>query len=108
MIGNWGDYNELFLGEMSKNPDAIQMPDWYDRLTIPGQSGRSAEEQRQAAGVNVRGGDMNLTIHVHGGDDLVTTVKNKVIPILRREMEAGNTGLRESIRLANARTQGAY
>lgn len=108
MIGKWGDYNELFLDEFAnKNPDVIDMKDWYDRLTIPNQSGQSAQQQQQS--ISVRGGDMNLTVHISGsGNELVNIVRTKVIPILQQEMRRGSTGLRESIAASVRATAGAY
>jgi TP901 family phage tail tape measure protein len=108
MIGKWGDYNELFLNEYAnKQPGAFEMEDWYDRLTIPNQSGQSAQSQQQS--VNIRGGDMNLTVNISGsGNELVNIVRSKVIPILQQEMRRGSTGLRESIAASVRATAGAY
>lgn len=60
--------------------------------------------------INIRSGDISLHFSISGGnqDDLVQTIKNRVIPILQREMEGGNTALRESIRRAYDRTARAY
>jgi len=60
--------------------------------------------------ITIRGGDMSLHFSISGGnqDDLVQTIKNKIIPILSHEMEGGNSALRESIRRAYDRTARAY
>lgn len=49
--------------------------------------------------------NLSVPITAAGGvGDLVQEVKSKVIPILKREMLGGNTGLREAVRLAYDRT----
>lgn len=65
--------------------------------------------ENRARATSIRGGDVNIYLSISGAaDDLVQTVKNKVIPILKREMQGGNTGLREAVRLAYDTTAGAY
>jgi hypothetical protein len=60
---------------------------------------------------NYRAAPINLHFTVHStgtSNDLVRTIKSKIIPVIMQEMKGGNTGLRESIRFAFANTQRAY
>ena len=52
--------------------------------------------------------NISVPVYSNGSDDMLQNVKNKVIPILKREMVGGNTGLREAVRAAYNRTAGAY
>jgi hypothetical protein len=59
--------------------------------------------------INVTAPQSPITIHIHGaGNDLVSRVKNEIIPILKQHIAGGNTGLRDEIVRAVRVTQGAY
>lgn len=124
MAGNWTDYNKLF--SQIFGPELSQfLPGWQKQLLIPGfQRGIDYVPQNTLAylhrgervtpasqngpsSVVVRMGDINIHISSRS-EDLVRVVKQEVIPILKREMGGGNTGLREAVRLAYDRTAGAY
>lgn len=53
--------------------------------------------------------DININITMNGvGPDIAQAVKLKVIPMIRREMERGSSGLRESVRHAYDNTSRAF
>lgn len=135
-LGDWSAYNELFLNEFGNIHSGTldKITGWYDKLTVASAAmanipkyqsgidfvprdglaylhrGERVTPANENKSVNVRLGDMHLTFNVGAGNtaDMVQTFRNQIIPILKREMEGGPSGLRESIRRANATTAGAY
>jgi len=66
-------------------------------------------EQNRARNFAYRGGDMSLNVTFNvSNPDYVSEIRERLIPILTREMQGGPTGLREAIRLAYDKTAGAF
>jgi hypothetical protein len=121
--GNWSALNEAFITAFKKSSALVAaLPNWQKLLTIPGfQHGISYVPSDMLAylhrgerivpasrSFSYQGGSMTLQFNIDGAGDIVRTVKEKIIPILRKEMVGGNTGLREAVRLAYDRTARAY
>ncbi|RPH38301.1 phage tail tape measure protein, partial [bacterium] len=71
--------------------------------------GEAVVPASQNRSFSYQGGGININLAINGGsEDIVQTVKNKVIPILKQEMAGGNTGFREAVVRAYGHTVRAY
>lgn len=109
--GRWGPWNEWFLNQYAnEEPGTFKgIEDWFDKLTIPN-AFYPANSNQSSQPVSVRNGDMNLTFVIHSKDagDYERMTKERIIPIIMREIDKGNTGLRDSIAKTIRITAGAY
>jgi hypothetical protein len=97
---------------VAKNNLGSKVAGGLGSLYLPSASGMGATTAQVAKGpttVTVRTGDSPLVINIYGGGhDLVSRVRNEVIPIIIEHLDRGNTGLREAVSRSVRITQGAY